>query len=167
LSRVPETITLGRYERTLRHLAQVLAALGKGPRPRIAIAAVNPHGGEDGLLGGEEIDVLAPFCEANRRGPAAEIFGPIPADAVFRDALGGAYDGVIAAYHDQAMIPLKLAGFGRMTNVTGGLPFVRTSPDHGVARDIANTGRADPSGMRLAIDVAIDLWAARRGGGDR
>jgi 4-hydroxythreonine-4-phosphate dehydrogenase len=163
LRRVPETITVGRYERTLRHLWEVLSALGKGPKPRIAIAAVNPHAGEDGLLGSEEIDVLEPFCEAMRNGPAAEIFGPIPADAVFRDALRGAYDGVIAAYHDQAMIPLKLAGFGLSANITGGLPFVRTSPDHGVAQDVANTGRADPSGMRLAIDIAIDLWAARCG----
>jgi 4-hydroxythreonine-4-phosphate dehydrogenase len=163
LRRVPETVTVGRYERTLRHLVEVLSALGTGRRPRIAIAAVNPHAGEGGLLGSEEIDVLAPFCEARRKWPAAEIVGPIPADAVFRDALGGAYDGVIAAYHDQAMIPLKLAGFGLTANVTGGLPFVRTSPDHGVARDVANTGRADPSGMRLAIDIAIDLWTARRG----
>jgi 4-hydroxythreonine-4-phosphate dehydrogenase len=163
LRRVPETVTAGRYERTLRHLVEVLSALGKGRRPRIAIAAVNPHAGEGGLLGSEEIEVLAPFCEARRDGLAAEIFGPIPADAVFRDAFAGAYDGVIAAYHDQAMIPLKLAGFGLTANVTGGLPFVRTSPDHGVARDLANTGRADPAGMRLAIDIAIDLWAARCG----
>jgi len=167
LSRVPGTITVDRYGRTLRHVIEVLGALGKGPRPRIAIAAVNPHGGEDGLLGREEIEILAPFCAAVRGSVAAEIVGPIPADAVFRDALAGAYDGVIAAYHDQAMIPLKLAGFGRTANVTCGLPFVRTSPDHGVARDIANTGRADPSGMRLAIDVAIDLWAARHGGASR
>jgi 4-hydroxythreonine-4-phosphate dehydrogenase len=162
LARVPGTVTAERYGRTLRHVVEVLCALGKGPRPRIAIAAVNPHGGEDGLLGREEIEILAPFCAAMRGGVAAEIAGPIPADAVFRDAFAGAYDGVIAAYHDQAMIPLKLAGFGRTANVTCGLPFVRTSPDHGVARDVAGTGRADPSGMRLAIDVAIDLWAARR-----
>jgi 4-hydroxythreonine-4-phosphate dehydrogenase len=164
MARVLETVTADRYERTLRHVAEVLAALGKGPRPRIAIAAVNPHGGEGGLLGREEIEILAPFCAAMKGAVGAEISGPIPADAVFRDALAGAYDGVIAAYHDQAMIPLKLAGFGRTANVTCGLPFVRTSPDHGVARDITDTGRADPSGMRLAIDLAIDLWAARRGG---
>jgi len=163
MRRVPETVTVGRYERTLRHLLEVLAGLGKGPRPRIAVAALNPHAGEGGLLGSEEADVLAPFCVAKRGAVPAEIVGPIPADAVFRDALGGAYDGVIAAYHDQAMIPLKLAGFGRTANVTAGLPFVRTSPDHGVARDLAGTGRADPSGMRLAIDIAIDLWAARCG----
>ncbi|MCK9459133.1 MAG: 4-hydroxythreonine-4-phosphate dehydrogenase PdxA [Proteobacteria bacterium] len=159
---VPEALTAARCERTLRHLAELLSALGKGPRPRIAIAALNPHAGEGGLLGAEENEILAPFCEAQRGSSIAEISGPIPADAIFRDAFAGAYDGVIAAYHDQAMIPLKLAGFGRTANVTAGLPFVRTSPDHGVARDIARTGRADPSGMRLAIDTAVDLWRARR-----
>jgi 4-hydroxythreonine-4-phosphate dehydrogenase len=163
LARIAETLTAERYARTLRHLAAVLRALGKGPRPRIAVAAANPHAGEGGLLGSEEVDVIAPFCAAARAEGAAEIVGPVPADAVFRDAFAGAYDGVIAAYHDQAMIPLKLAGFGRTANVTCGLPFVRTSPDHGVAYDVAGTGRADPSGMRLAIDIALGLLAAGRG----
>ena len=161
---VPATVTRERCERTLRHVAQVAVALRPGRAPRIAVAALNPHAGEGGLLGREEADVLGPFCEA-ARARGLDVAGPIPADAVFRDALAGAYDGVVAMYHDQAMIPLKLAGFGRTANVTAGLPFVRTSLDHGVARDRAGTGRADPSGMRLAVDVAIELWRARAGGG--
>jgi 4-hydroxythreonine-4-phosphate dehydrogenase len=161
---VPGTITEARCERALRHVVQVASALRPGRALRIAVAALNPHAGEDGLLGTEERDVLVPFCRAARvRG--LDVSDPIPADAVFRDALAGAYDGVISMYHDQAMIPLKLAGFGRTANVTVGLPFVRTSPDHGVARDLAGTGRADPSGMRLAVDIAVELVEAGRCGG--
>lgn len=160
---VPDSLTRARCERTLRHVAGIAAALGNGRSPRIAVAALNPHAGEDGLLGREELEILGPFCEGARRA-GFDVAGPIAADAVFRDALAGAYDGVIAAYHDQAMIPLKLGGFGRCANVTAGLPFVRTSPDHGVARDLAGTGRADPSGMRLAVELAVELAAARRGG---
>ena len=165
LARVPETITAARYERTVRHLGEVLAALG-GPRDgrrrraRVALAAVNPHAGEGGLLGDEEARVLAPFA-ARADTDEIEIIGPVPADAVFRDARAGRYDAVVAAYHDQAMIPLKLEGQGATANVTAGLPFVRTSPDHGVAYDLAGTGRADHAGMRRAIEIGVALWRGR------
>jgi 4-hydroxythreonine-4-phosphate dehydrogenase len=107
----------------------------------------------------EENQVIGPFCQALQQqgDPALEIHGPVPADTLFRDALSGTYDGVISAYHDQAMIPLKLSGVGQMVNVTMGLPFVRTSPDHGVAYDIAGMNQADPSGMKLAVEFAQKL----------
>jgi len=159
---VPDTVTSERCERTLRHVVRTARALSPARSPRIAVAALNPHAGEGGLLGTEEQDVLVPFCEA-ARARGMDVSGPIAADAVFRDAFAGAYDGVVSAYHDQAMIPLKLCGFGRTANVTAGLPFIRTSPDHGTARDIAGKGIADPSGMRLAVDIALALQSADRG----
>jgi 4-hydroxythreonine-4-phosphate dehydrogenase len=125
---------------------------------------VNPHGGEQGLIGREEREIVEPFCQDQGRRPHMQIKGPIPADTLFREAFAGDYDGVVAAYHDQAMIPLKLLGPGRVVNVTWGLPFIRTSPDHGVAYDLAKKGRADPRGMKLAINLAIDLIAAKKTG---
>jgi 4-hydroxythreonine-4-phosphate dehydrogenase len=122
--------------------------------PRLALCALNPHAGEQGLFGDEEERVLAPA--ATRLGAA----GPIPADTVFVRALRGEFDAVLAPYHDVGMTAIKVASFGSAVNVTLGLPFVRTSPDHGTALDIAGTGRADASSMRAAITLAIDL--ARR-----
>lgn len=122
--------------------------------PRLALCALNPHAGEQGLFGDEEKRVY---------GPAAERLGtgsPIPADTVFVRAMRGEFDVVLAPYHDVGMTAIKVASFGSGVNVTLGLPFVRTSPDHGTAMDIAGTGRADASSMRAAITLAIDL--ARR-----
>ena len=164
MDRVALTITTEHYERTTGHMIALLKEMRSDERPRIAIAAFNPHAGEGGLLGSEETEILEPFCRDIRERVDAEITGPTPADTVFRDAMNGRYDGVIAAYHDQAMIPLKLMGTGSTVNVTMGLPFVRTSPDHGTAHDIARTGTADPTGMRLAIDTAVKLWRARMNG---
>jgi len=157
---LPGTLTARRFERTVRHVARLLRMVDPSRRPRIAVAGFNPHAGEDGLLGREEIEILAPVCESMRPLLEAEIVGPLPADTVYRDAINGRYDAVIAAYHDQAMIPLKLTGTGRTVNITMGLPFVRTSPDHGTARDIAGRGIADPAGMMMAIDWAARLSAA-------
>jgi 4-hydroxythreonine-4-phosphate dehydrogenase len=157
LAEVPSTITKQRYRRTLRHLTQVLEILAPGHAPRIAVAALNPHGGEEGRFGREERDVIEPICRTLAAHNGIELHGPIPADTVYRDAFAGRYDGVVAAYHDQALIPLKLGGPGLSTNVTMGLPFVRTSPDHGVAYDLARRGEADPRGMAKALDIASRL----------
>lgn len=119
--------------------------------PRLAVCALNPHAGEQGLFGDEEQRVLAPAVE--RLGA----IGPVPADTVFVRAMRGEFDAVLAPYHDVGMTAIKVASFGHGVNITLGLPFVRTSPDHGTAMDIAGTGRADPSSMRAALDLALDL----------
>ena len=119
--------------------------------PRIALCALNPHAGEQGLFGDEEARILAPA--AARLGAA----GPLPADTVFVRAMKGEFDAVLAPYHDVGMTAVKVAAFGSGVNITLGLPFVRTSPDHGTAIDIAGTGRADATSMRAAADLAIDL----------
>jgi 4-hydroxythreonine-4-phosphate dehydrogenase len=124
--------------------------------PRIAVCGLNPHAGERGALGDEEERIVAPEIEALRLdGHPAE--GPLPADTAFVRAAAGEFDAVLALYHDQGMIPVKLHGFGRGVNVTLGLPFVRTSPDHGTAADLAGTGRARPESFAAALALARDL----------
>jgi 4-hydroxythreonine-4-phosphate dehydrogenase len=123
---------------------------------RIALAGLNPHAGEDGLLGSEETEVLRPAVEeARARGIAID--GPFPGDTIFGRATRGEFDVVIACYHDQGLIPVKLLAFGRAVNVTLGLPIVRTSVDHGTAFDIAGKGIADPSSMIEAVLLAARL----------
>ncbi len=129
-------------------------------RPRIAVAALNPHGGEGGLLGREEIDELAPAVEDARR-QGLDAAGPIPADSVFNRAIGGEFDAVLALYHDQGHIAVKVHDFHRSATATLGIPFVRTSVDHGTAFDIAGFGRADSRGLAAAIEAAQSL-AERR-----
>jgi 4-hydroxythreonine-4-phosphate dehydrogenase len=158
LAEVASTITPARYERTIRHLVEISRALVSNRTPRIAVAALNPHGGENGRFGAEERAIIEPLIRDLGQRLPAELTGPIPADAVYRDAFTGRYDAVVAAYHDQALIPLKIAGLGRSVNVTMGLPFIRTSPDHGVAYELARSGRADVAGMKLALDIAHLLW---------
>jgi 4-hydroxythreonine-4-phosphate dehydrogenase len=129
-------------------------------RPRLAIAALNPHAGENGALGREEIDIIAPAVSALRAaGIAAE--GPFPADTLFHPAARRRYDAVLCMYHDQALIPLKTIDFAGGVNVTLGLPFIRTSPDHGTALDIAGRGKADPASLIAALKLAGEL-AQRR-----
>jgi 4-hydroxythreonine-4-phosphate dehydrogenase len=123
--------------------------------PRLALAGLNPHAGEDGLLGDEDGRVLKPAVEA-MRAQGVEISGPYPGDTVFVRASRGEFDAVIACYHDQGLIPVKLLAFGESVNVTLGLPIIRTSVDHGTAFDIAGKGMADPSSM-----IAATLLAAR------
>jgi 4-hydroxythreonine-4-phosphate dehydrogenase len=123
--------------------------------PRLALCAVNPHAGESGLFGDEEERVLTPA--AAQLGAA----GPLPADTVFVRAMRGEFDAVLAPYHDVGMTAIKVAAFGKAVNVTLGLPFPRTSPDHGTAFDIAGTGRADPSSMRAALELGQHLGARR------
>jgi 4-hydroxythreonine-4-phosphate dehydrogenase len=161
LGDVPGSVTPARLARTVLHLARVVGCLRPGRRPRIALAALNPHAGEDGLLGDEERRVLAPFVAGAADRSDLELVGPLPADCVFRRAWAGEFDAVVAAYHDQAMIPIKLGGIGAFANVTMGLPFVRTSPDHGVAYDRAGRGSADPSGMQLALEIGARLAGCR------
>ncbi|MCY4343307.1 MAG: 4-hydroxythreonine-4-phosphate dehydrogenase PdxA [Gammaproteobacteria bacterium] len=129
-------------------------------QPRIAVAALNPHGGEGGLLGREEIDELAPaVADARRQGLDAT--GPIPADSVFNRAIGGEFDVVLALYHDQGHIAVKVHDFHQSTTATLGIPFVRTSVDHGTAFDIAGLGRADNRGLAAAIEAAQSLVERR------
>ena len=126
------------------------------PRPRLALAGLNPHAGEAGVLGDEELRVLRPAVEfARSRGIAIQ--GPLPGDTVFVRASRGEFDAVIACYHDQGLIPVKLLAFGRAVNVTLGLPIVRTSVDHGTAFDIAGRGTADASSMIEAVLLAVRL----------
>ena len=129
-------------------------------RPRVAVAGLNPHAGEGGLFGREEIDIIAPAIEA-ARAEGIDATGPWPGDTVFMQARAGRFDVVVAQYHDQGLIPVKYLGLENGVNVTLGLPFVRTSPDHGTAFDIAGTGQADPASMAKAIEVARLLVSAR------
>lgn len=129
--------------------------------PRIALCALNPHAGDRGRFGTEDDDLLAPAARA------AGIEGPFPADTVFVRAMRGAFDAVIAPYHDVGMTAIKVASFGSAVNVTLGLPFVRTSPDHGTALDIAGTGRADPSSFVEAMLLCARIAARRAAGAGR
>jgi 4-hydroxythreonine-4-phosphate dehydrogenase len=167
LAEVPGALTVAGIR---DHLLLGISALETDfgvPAPRVVVCGVNPHAGEAGRFGDEEQRVIAPALAEARarlaaRGSGATVVGPWPADAVFRQAARGAYDLVLAAYHDQALIPVKLLEFERTVNVTLGLPYVRTSPPHGTAHDIAWTGRADPSGCRAALELACALAERRR-----
>jgi 4-hydroxythreonine-4-phosphate dehydrogenase len=122
-------------------------------RPRLAVSGLNPHAGEEGGLGREEIDIIAPaIAEARARG--LDVTGPHPADTMFHDAARATYDAAICMYHDQALIPLKTLAFDRGVNITLGLPFIRTSPDHGTAFNIAATGKANPRSLIEALRLA-------------
>jgi 4-hydroxythreonine-4-phosphate dehydrogenase len=157
---VPELITAAGVTEKIVLLDRFLKTLGV-ESPRIGVCALNPHAGESGLFGDEESRLISPGIESARGQAGVAAAGPLPADTLIQRAIGGAFDGVVAMYHDQGHIPLKLVGLGAAVNVTLGLPIVRTSPSHGTAFDIAWTGRADPRGMRTAIDVAAKLVAAR------
>jgi 4-hydroxythreonine-4-phosphate dehydrogenase len=124
--------------------------------PRLAISGLNPHAGEDGSLGTEDKTVVAPAIEILRR-EGVEIRGPLPADTMFHEAARRTYDCAICMYHDQALIPVKTLAFEDAVNVTLGLPFIRTSPDHGTAFDIAGTGKADPSSLIAALRLAARM----------
>ena len=160
LAEVPRRLTRERIEEVVVLAHDELPRFGCS-RPRLAVAGLNPHAGEGGLLGEEDDRVVRPAVEACRaRGIA--VTGPEPADTLFVRALRGAFDAVIACYHDQGLIPVKLVAFGEAVNVTLGLPIVRTSVDHGTAYDIAGQGVADPSSMIAAVRLAATL-AARAG----
>jgi 4-hydroxythreonine-4-phosphate dehydrogenase len=150
-----EAVTLERVLQTLRITDAALQS-SLGHRPRIAVAGLNPHAGEGGLFGREEIEVIAPaVAAAQAEGIAAQ--GPFAPDTVFMRARRGEFDAVVAMYHDQGLIPVKYLGVEKGVNVTLGLPLVRTSPDHGTAFDIAGTGKADAGSLLEAIRVARAL----------
>lgn len=130
------------------------------PAPRIAVAALNPHGGESGLMGREEIDEIAPAI-ADLRAQGVDAHGPIPADSVFTRAIAGEFDVVLALYHDQGHIAIKVHNFAESVTATLGIPFIRTSVDHGTAFDIAGQGIADPTSLVAAVDAAVTLAAGR------
>jgi 4-hydroxythreonine-4-phosphate dehydrogenase len=150
------SLTIDRVERAIRLCHQGLTRLFRIDRPRIAVAALNPHAGEGGLFGREEIEVIAPaIARAEALGYPAR--GPFPADTLIAQAAGGKYDAVVAMYHDQGLIALKLAAFGKSVNTTVGLPIIRTSVDHGTAYDIAGRGIADEGSLIEAIRLAAQF----------
>ena len=155
LSEVPRLLTQASLEATIQLTAHELPRFGY-PSPRIAVAGLNPHAGEHGLFGDEEREVLSPAIAACR-GRGVDVSGPFPADTLFVRAARGEFDVVVACYHDQGLIPVKLAAFGQAINVTLGLPIVRTSVDHGTAFDIAGQGRADPGSLIAAVRLAAKL----------
>ena len=155
LSEVPAAVTRERVLRAARHAERALRDWWGIREPRLAICALNPHAGDGGLFGSEDDEVLAPAARA------IGAVGPLPADTVFVKALRGEYDAVLVPYHDVGMTAVKVAGFGRGVNVTLGLPFIRTAPDHGTALDIAGKGIADPGSMKQAVALAVEL--VRRG----
>jgi 4-hydroxythreonine-4-phosphate dehydrogenase len=160
LRAVPDAITAAVLERTLHIVHDELRdkfGLGK---PRIAVLGLNPHAGEAGHLGREELEVIEPTLE-RLRAQGMQLLGPLPADTAFVPALRPRYDAALAMYHDQALPVLKSEAFDRTVNLTLGLPFIRTSVDHGTALDLAGTGRADPSSLIAATRMAIDLVARR------
>jgi len=152
---VPRLLTRDLILDTLRLTAQELPYFGV-ERPRLAVAGLNPHAGEGGLMGHEELEVIGPAVREARQG-GLDVAGPLPADTVFVRAARGEFDCVLACYHDQGLVPVKLLAFGTAVNVTLGLPIVRTSPDHGTAFDIAGRDLADPGSMIESVLLAAEL----------
>ena len=155
LADVPREFTRERLSGVIRLTWQSLPRFGLDA-PRLAVAGLNPHAGEHGLFGSEEQDVIVPAIEEARR-DGIDVSGPFPADTLFVRAARGEFDAVIAAYHDQGLVPVKLLAFGRAVNVTLGLPIIRTSVDHGTAFDIARQGIADEGSLIEAILLAAKL----------
>ena len=163
LRSVPDAIRADEVSRVVRLVHRELPVLG-APARRIALCGLNPHAGEGGLFGREEIDVLAPAV-ARLRGEGIDVTGPLPADSLFVRAARGEFDAVVAQYHDQGLIPVKLVSFGQAVNVTLGLPFVRTSVDHGTGFDIVASGTADAGSLLAALQLAATLVENRRRAG--
>jgi 4-hydroxythreonine-4-phosphate dehydrogenase len=156
LRAVSDAITLSGLVRILRIMSQNLRRYWGLPQPRIAVCGLNPHAGEDGILGDEEQRIIAPAI-AQARAEGLHVDGPIPADTLFVPRHLAPYDAVLAMYHDQGLPVLKHAGFGHAVNVTLGLPIVRTSVDHGTALDLAGTGKADAGSLVAAISLAAQM----------
>jgi 4-hydroxythreonine-4-phosphate dehydrogenase len=162
LRNVPDAVTAARIESGVRTTAAALRELFGVARPRIAVAALNPHAGDGGVLGTEERDTIAPALASLRAaGFAAD--GPFPADTLFYKWEEKGYDAFVALYHDQGMIPFKAGGFEKGVNMTIGLPVVRTSVCHGTAFDIAGTGRAETGSLASAFALAVECCRVRRG----
>jgi 4-hydroxythreonine-4-phosphate dehydrogenase len=164
LKDVSAAITALSLEQTLRILHAEMRNKYGLPAPRILVAGLNPHAGEGGYLGREEIEVITPVLE-RLRAEGMTLLGPLPADTMFTPPMLAQGDCVLAMYHDQGLTALKYASFGQGINVTLGLPIIRTSVDHGTALDLAGSGRADPGSLRVAVDQAIEM--AQRGASKR
>ena len=160
LADVATTLSAGLLEDTIRMTHTALKRDFSLESPRLAVSGLNPHAGENGAMGDTELRLIAPILE-RLRGEGLAISGPMSADTMFHPAARARYDVAICMYHDQALIPIKMLDFHGGTNITLGLPFVRTSPDHGTAFDIAGTGRADPSSLVAALRQAALISAAR------
>ena len=170
---VPVTVHLSLREAIARLSCEAIVHAGKVTaqalaqdfgiaRPRLAVAGLNPHAGEGGALGREEAEIISPAVDA-LRASGIEVSGPSPADSLFHRAARQAYDAVLCMYHDQALIPLKTVDFDNGVNITLGLPFIRTSPDHGTALGIAGTGTANPASLIAALKAAAAMAEARHG----
>ncbi|HYG45499.1 MAG TPA: 4-hydroxythreonine-4-phosphate dehydrogenase PdxA [Bordetella sp.] len=155
LANVPAAITPQAEARAIRLADRACRQMGI-ERPRIAVAGLNPHAGEDGKFGREDLDIIAPAI-AQARADGLDVSGPWPGDTIFMRARRGEFDIVVAQYHDQGLIPVKYLGVDQGVNVTVGLPFVRTSVDHGTAFDIAGKGMADPASLVAAFDLALAM----------
>ncbi len=160
LAHVATTLTAASLLVTIRQLAASLRDDHGVAAPRVGVVGLNPHAGEGGLLGDDEARLVAPAIAA-ARAEGIDAHGPLVPDAAFRDHLGGATDGLVALYHDQGLIPVKLIDFDEAVNVTLGLPIVRTSPDHGTAYDLAGSGRARATSMQAALELAARIQANR------
>ena len=163
LSAVPAALTPAAVETAIRLTHAALIADFGVLAPRIAVAGLNPHAGEGGAMGREEIEVIAPVL-ARLRAEGMDLAGPLSADTMFHPGARAAYDAAVAMYHDQALIPIKTVDFAGGVNVTLGLPYARTSPDHGTALDIAGTGAADPTSFLAALRMAAEMGARRAAG---
>jgi 4-hydroxythreonine-4-phosphate dehydrogenase len=161
LAKVPAAITQVGLDRTLRILHADLRDKFGFVAPRIIVLGLNPHAGEGGHLGREEIEVISPVLE-KLRGAGMHLIGPLPADTAFIPEQVTRADAVLAMYHDQGLPPLKAQGFGEAVNITLGLPYIRTSVDHGTALDLAGHGKADPASLFTAARMAMDLAGRRR-----
>jgi 4-hydroxythreonine-4-phosphate dehydrogenase len=161
IARVPSLLTIPSLVKTILITHEALQSWFGIRKPRIAVAALNPHAGESGMFGDEEKKIIAPAVQKARAHGAA-VFGPFAPDTVFYRAVKGEFDAVVCMYHDQGLIPLKLLHFEEAVNITLGLPFIRTSVDHGTAFDIAGKGIANPMSMIAAIELAIELSQSER-----
>ena len=164
LAAVPSALSIERIATTVTLAAAHLRRFHGMERPRLAVAALNPHAGEAGAFGDEECRVIEPAVARAREG-GADVVGPLSADTVFVRATRGEFDGVVCQYHDQALIPLKLLAWEEGVNVTLGLPIVRTAPDHGTAFDIAGRNEASPRSMSAALNLAADMARIRKASG--
>ncbi|WP_323006793.1 4-hydroxythreonine-4-phosphate dehydrogenase PdxA [Pseudorhodobacter sp.] len=162
LAEVPRALTAGTLEHALRITHAGLRQDFGIAAPRIAVAGLNPHAGEGGAMGHEEITLIGPVLD-RLRAEGMQIIGPLPADTLFHASARARYDVAMCMYHDQALIPIKTIDFAGGVNLTLGLPFIRTSPDHGTAFDIAGKGRADPTSLIAALRMAQDMAQTRAG----
>ncbi|CAH0526835.1 4-hydroxythreonine-4-phosphate dehydrogenase PdxA [Vibrio hippocampi] len=162
LSEVPSAITEDRVSSIIDILHHDLVTKFAIPQPKIYVCGLNPHAGEDGVLGMEEIDTITPTLEKLRTEKQYKLIGPLPADTIFNQKYLSDADAVLGMYHDQVLPVLKYKGFGRSVNITLGLPFIRTSVDHGTAIDLAGTGNIDFGSFETALAYAIDLVESKQ-----